>query len=583
MSRCGVTILLVLTGAAALQADEASPAVPPQRPVALALSADEKHLLVANGRAGTISILDTDQQRVVGEFTLGGRITDLAVARDGEYVLAVDEEAHEVALLQCRGRDLELIQRRKVSPFPVSIQQIGGSPRYSIASLWSRRLSLVELVATKAAPELRITATIDLPFAPNRQLVLANSSRLLLADAFGGELAVIDLDSGALSHTVSLPGHNVRGLAINPDERWLLVAQQVLSPLARTVRDDIHWGNLIANVIRRVPLNAVLAPGADVLAGSSLFHLGDVGHGSGDPAGLAITADGTLVVSLGGINETAVVRGFGQPPRRTAVGRRPTAVRVTSDGARAFVANTHAGSISIISLPDTRLEAEVSLGPPVEMTAAERGELLFYDAGLSHDGWLSCHSCHTDGHTNGHLNDNLGDGSFGAPKRVLSLLGVGETGPWAWNGTSEELRAQIRKSIRTTMRSKQEPSEEQVQDLAAFLRTLSPPPSAPALVESSAPAAISRGARLFREQGCVRCHVPPNYTSSAVYDVGLVDEVGNRRFNPPSLRGAGQRSSFLHDGRAQSLMDVLGTHRHGLPEPLPEESQNDLVSFLNRL
>ena len=52
---------------------------------------------------------------------------------------------------------------------------------------------------------------------------------------------------------------------------------------------------------------------------------------------------------------------------------------------------------------------------------------------------MSCHSCHPDGHTNGLLNDNLGDGNFGAPKRVLSLLGVGQTGPWAWNGGVADL------------------------------------------------------------------------------------------------------------------------------------------------
>ena len=38
---------------------------------------------------------------------------------------------------------------------------------------------------------------------------------------------------------------------------------------------------------------------------------------------------------------------------------------------------------------------------------------------------MSCHSCHTDGHTSGRLADTLGDDTFGTPKRVLSLLGLG--------------------------------------------------------------------------------------------------------------------------------------------------------------
>lgn len=180
------------------------------------------------------------------------------------------------------------------------------------------------------------------------------------------------------------------------------------------------------------------------------------------------------------------------------------------------------------------------------------------------------------------MNDNLGDGSFGAPKRVLSLLGAGETGPWAWNGTVQELEDQVRRSIQTTMHGKKI-SEEQVQDLTAFLRTLQPPPAAAALTRKNTADVIARGEQQFREQGCVRCHAPPSYTTPAAYDVGLQDEVGNRRFNPPSLRGIGQRSSFLHDGRARSLKDLLTEHRHGLQQPLADNALRDLLSFLEGL
>ena len=103
------------------------------------------------------------------------------------------------------------------------------------------------------------------------------------------------------------------------------------------------------------------------------------------------------------------------------------------------------------------------------------GELLFHSARLSHDGWMSCHSCHTDGHTNGLLNDNLGDNSFDAPKRVLSLLGVADTAPWGWNGGMHDLAEQVRKSVRTTMRGP-ELSDEQTAALVAYLRTLAPAP-----------------------------------------------------------------------------------------------------------
>ena len=81
---------------------------------------------------------------------------------------------------------------------------------------------------------------------------------------------------------------------------------------------------------------------------------------------------------------------------------------------------------------------------------------------------MSCQSCHTDGHTNNLLSDTLGDGSYGAPKRVPSLLGVAATGPWTWTGSIARLEDQVRKSIATTMHGSK-PTDEQVADLTAYL------------------------------------------------------------------------------------------------------------------
>lgn len=49
-----------------------------------------------------------------------------------------------------------------------------------------------------------------------------------------------------------------------------------------------------------------------------------------------------------------------------------------------------------------------------------------------------------------------------------------------------------------------------------------------------------RERRVFEKLDCVHCHKPPTYTSDQAYDVGLPDEAGLRRFNPPSLLGLSQ-------------------------------------------
>src|SRR5207247_8409668 len=117
-------------------------------------------------------------------------------------------------------------------------------------------------------------------------------------------------------------------------------------------------------------------------------------------------------------------------------------------------------------------------------------------ARLSHDGWFSCHSCHTDGHSNGLLADTLGDGSYGTPKRIVTLLGVKDTGPWAWNGSMRELEAQVRKSVETTMqRTKLTAGQED--ELVAYLRTLVPAPPRGHQREKIDGAIVRRGREVF--------------------------------------------------------------------------------------
>jgi len=180
------------------------------------------------------------------------------------------------------------------------------------------------------------------------------------------------------------------------------------------------------------------------------------------------------------------------------------------------------------------------------------------------------------------LSDTLGDGSYGAPKRVPSLLGVSVTGPWTWTGSIARLEDQVRKSIATTMHGPK-PADSQVADLTAFLGSLAPPPPS---VTGDGPVdspAVVRGREVFQARKCASCHVPPEYTSPERYDVGLTDEVGNHEFNPPSLRGVSKRDTLLHDGRARSLDEVFRKEQH--PRGLVRTPQEiaDLVAFLKTL
>jgi YVTN family beta-propeller protein len=544
-----------------------------RRPVALVPAGDGKRLFVAN-RAGSVSVLDTAKRQVVAEIDAGCRLADLAATPDGR-LLAVDEAAGELIVLEAKGEAPAVVHRLRVGESPVSVRPVGDGSRALAACLWPRKAVVVDIAQGKAP---RLDQTIALPFAPRLQLPLPGGNEVAIADAFGGRLAVVDAARGTVVSVRSLPGHNLRGLALSSDGKELLIAQQVLFEQIPTKPDEVRWGNVITNGLRSVSLADVRRPDADLVSASRLQHLGDFIRGAADPAGVAVAGD-RILVALAGTGEVALgPAGFREDWPRLRVGRRPTAIALGPDGRRAFVANTFGDSVSIINLADRKIEGEAALGPRPALGPAERGEMLFYDGRLGKEGWMSCHSCHSDGHSNGLRSDTLGDGSYGAPKRVPSLLGSGDTGPWAWDASAATLKEQLLMSVRTTMNGPA-PTDSQLADLEAYLRTLAPPPP----MKGGAKEAVARGRQVFEAQKCDRCHAPPTYTTPKTYDVGLADEVGKTRFNPPSLRGAGHGTAFFPDGRAATLEDVFTRHGHQVPKDLPRRDLDDLLAFLRSL
>jgi YVTN family beta-propeller protein len=587
LGSCLLALSGILPGQASDPPAENKPApIRLRRPVALALADGGNRLLVANRDGGTVAVLDTDKLRVAAETRFGRKLSAMTATPDRKLLLVTDEEAGEVVLIAHRQGALRELRRLKVGLTPVSVCVSDDGNLATVACLWPRRLLILDLAAVRKQAGGQepgpAAAVLDLPFAPRRQLLVRGSDRLIVADAFGGKLAVVDLRRKTLESVRSLLAHNIRGLALDRGRGSLLLTQQVLYSQGHTTRGNIPTGNLITNNVYKLALVTLLDPRGDILREDRVYALGDVELGAGDPADVAETADGSLLVTLAGMNELAVGRPEAATWTRLPVGRRPTALAVDAARRRAYVANTFADSISVVDLRGPRVIAEVRLGAVPEPRPEERGELLFHDARLSFEGWYSCQSCHPDGHTNGRLNDNFSDGSFGTPKRVLSLLGTKDTGPWAWNGKMPDLETQVRTSVKSTMQG-QNPSAEQVRDLTAYLRTLSPPPGllkARATIDAES---LRRGRKVFAREKCATCHTPPTYTSPKAYDVGLRDEAGGSHFNPPSLRGVSQGGPYFHDNRARTLEEVFTRYHHQLAGPLSAQEVRDLVHFLGSL
>ena len=574
----GVAAVALAAGAQAQ-----SPSKILRRPIGVVAAPDGKTALVANQASGTISRVNLEARQVTAETVVGKHLTSFVAVGDSSLYLATDDVAHELLLLSAAAEGpIEVRQRLAVSPYPVAAIVSADGKRAYLSSLWSRRLAKVRIDAAAPVP-LVVEKQIDLAFPPRCLALVSSGQRLIVADAFTGRLTVVSSDDQSPVSERSFPGHNVRSMLVTRDGKTLLVAHQMLNDLAHTIRNDVHWGMLMSNDLRWLNIESVLAGGKELYFGSHMHPLGEAGRGAADPAGIAMSASGTVVVALAGTHEVALGKESDFSLFRLKVGKRPTAVAITRDDESALIANTFDDSISVVDLAAREEVAQIKLGEMPELSLAQQGEVLFHDGKLSHDTWMTCASCHPEGHSIGQLNDNFSDLSFGAPKRVLSLLSQADTAPYAWIGKNPDFAAQIKSSIEKTMQFNDDAPPDDVRAIAAYLATLRLPPPVAELRGASDAAAIARGRAVFEKRDCSRCHAPPSYTTPATYDVGLKDKEGNTEFNPPSLRGISHREPYFHDNSAATLEEVFLKHGHPGGEKYEPAEISDLVAILRSL
>jgi YVTN family beta-propeller protein len=543
--------------------------------VDIAISSNASTVFTSNRDSGTVSVIDLQSRNVVDELPLGGQPCGLAMPTD-ECLLVLDSAQHQLVRLQLIESKWMVAQRIEVAEYPVSIVLDAMRNRCYVASLWSR--SVTSFSISPETGELRLLDTISLPFAPRQMSWLHSGDQLLVAGAFSARLAVINTTDGlALYSMKSLAGHNVRGLA-KAAHNTVLLTRQVLNPLAHTTRDDIHWGNTISNQLVSISVSSLLDNADDLESRCTVTLLGEPGNAAGDPGSITVLGDGTIAVMLSGTNEIA----FGASSKATKFTRKAVGVRPAASVVRGrllWVANTYSDSVSVVELDGPQV-AEITLGKSREWNNTEHGEMLFHDSRLGLDGWMSCSSCHTDGHTNEQLNDNFSDGSFGSPKRVLSLLAVAETGPWAWNGSVKSLREQVDNSVRMTMHGKPI-STQQADAIVEYMRTLKLPKlSSSRSIDSAAHLEqIEKGKQVFESSKCASCHEPPLLTTSKSYTL----DDSNQPLNPPSLRAVKHASRFFHDSRAGSLEEVFSRFGHQLNSETSEDEIESLIAYLRSL
>lgn len=595
-----VVVLMSLVGLAAcgwLGAETGQkPTSADRSPVDLVLTPDERWLVTANQTAGSVSLVEVATGRVRSEVPCGRRPTAVTLTPDGQRVLVTSTFSGELTVFSLADGKLAT----------VGGVFLGFEPR-GVAVAPDGKLAYVALTTASAVAvvnlqDLRVDTQIPVGRWP-RYLALSPDGRRLAIGCNGeGGVAVVDTAARKRLFLEDFSGLNLGQMDVSAHGQhvyfpWMVYRHNPITP------GNIRQGWVMASRIARVRL--------DKQARREAIALDPRGQAVADPHGLALSPDEqTLVCAASGTQELLVYRLAGLPFQdyggpgdhidqellkdrarfdRIPLGGRPMAVRYARDGTRVFIANYLLNAVQVVDVKARQVVQTMPLGSAEPPSPARQGEAIFYDGRRSLDQWYSCHSCHYEGHTNAVAMDTRNDGRFGNFKTVLSLRNVTRTGPWFWHGWAKDLPEALRKSLTESMLGPP-PSADDVTALAAYLETLTPPPNPHRAKDGALSEAARRGEQVFRGEkaSCARCHGGPHFTDGRVHDVGTgAPNDAYRGYNPPSLAGTYDRVRYLHDGRVQTLEELLtGPHNPAAVTgrgELSRQELDDLMEYLRSL
>jgi YVTN family beta-propeller protein len=593
-------------------------------PLGIIVDATGKRAYVALHTAGAVAVVDLRAGKVLREIPVGKKPYDIALAGGTLFVTC---EGDDTLVLVDLGRGA--VQRRV--RFAQGPRGLAIEPDGSRAYVACHDAQALQWRETKTG-RLR---SLSLPGFPGRLALVPSRQALYLPCTQGGKanLVVVSTRSTPKVETVKLlvGASNPRGLAFQPNPNFkessggLIVHQR---PKASIPTTQVAQGWVFTNAVSF--LNHDRGERMDpALAGV----LDEPHRGFSDPTDVAIVGKpDQLFVACGGADVVlavdfeqwarSVVKRYQKAAekkeaearedtnsdddfdvtdsdygaladdlttsRRFVSARIPTQANprrlaISGDSKTLVVSNYLADSLTVIDVPTKKVVRHIPLSSP-KPDAARRGEILFNSGRMTFHGQFTCASCHPGGGSDGLSWDLTRDG-IGNFKKTKPLLGVRDTAPYGWHGSSPTLADRVAGTLRTLHRH--EPAGTEVADLVAYLRTLPPPRPLPQK-EADRPAAI-RGRAIFRGKGqCAACHRRAALDDGKLHDVGTRGPTDTQsRFDTPALLGVARTAPYLHDGRARTLEEVFTKHnkqqRHGAAHQLTKQELADLMAYLKGL
>jgi len=283
---------------------------------------------VTNEDAGTISVVSTTTQKVIGEIPVGTRPRGVEVTRDGGLVYVALSGSPKCP---------------PTMPDEECAKLGADKTKDGIAVVDARRRAVLRVLPGGSDPE---EFDVD-----------AAGGRLFASNEDAGELAIVDLETGDVLSRVAVGGEP-EGVRLSPDRATVYVTSE--SDHAVTVVDAKSGRVLHSIEVGWRPRDSVFS--AD----------GSRAYVSSEHGGSVAVVD----VATSKVQET-----IGLP-----AGSLPMGLALSPDGQRLYVANGRAGTVSVIDLATSSVVAQVRVGArPWGIGLTSDGKFLYTANGSSND------------------------------------------------------------------------------------------------------------------------------------------------------------------------------------------------------
>ncbi len=575
----------------------------------LDVSPDGGRLLVANTDSGTVTVVDLKARKAVAEVAAGDHPESAAWVGNGP--LAVVTVYGDDAVLLIDTAQKKVVQTLRVDDEPYGVVTTKDGRFAYVTHDYPGTVTEIDVPARKVARTFHVgSGCRGVALSHDEKTLYVTeffTANLLAVDRAGGK--VVDRWEGGSTDNLcrSVVLHPKRPKAYLSHIRSRITAFDA----SGSIFPHLSFCDLVPDKGQKRRRTRALDTYNGVIAVTN-------------PWEAALSPDGTRLYTVyAGTDDMNVSRVLdddfieSEPIGRLfRVGKHPRAVKLSPDGQEVYISNTLDYAVAVFDADGKKL-ATIPVCTPAHTPEWRRGKVLFQTAlqPMTNVRWIACSSCHPDGLTDGRVWHNP-EGH----RKTPNLFGLAHTHPLHWSADRDEVqdfeytvRGKLmrgrglcgdtitpRKSftefaeLEQTMAGRSADLDALAIYTNSFPVRLSPHIPAPGKLSPEA----QRGKALFfsAQTQCATCHSGPYYTDSKRakpynrHDVGTgggADEKIGPNYDTPTLLGVYRVPSYLHDGRAKTLREVLTVHnkgdRHGKTSHLSSSEVDDLVAFLKSL